>query len=74
MNLKKMRLAAGLSQGQLAEKSGVSVRTIQKYEQGEIDIDFAKLATLAALSNACGCRVRQILSDQLRDQLRGTLF
>lgn len=33
-NLKAIRTAAGLSQSQLAEASGVSLRAIQSYEQG----------------------------------------
>ena len=35
MNLHEMRIKTGLSQSQLADKSGVNVRTLQSYEQGE---------------------------------------
>lgn len=36
--LKKYRERAGLSQAQLAEASGVNIRMIQHYEQGDKDI------------------------------------
>lgn len=64
MNLHEMRIKAGLSQSQLAERSGVNVRTLQSYEQGEKNIDGAKLNTLINLSNALGCKIRDIVTDE----------
>lgn len=66
--LKDKRTEKGLSQSQLAEKSGVNVRAIQFYEQGIRNIDGAKLETLVALAFALDCRISDILeSDYLKE-------
>lgn len=59
-NLYKWRQAAELSQSQLAEKSGVSIRMIQYYEQGKNDINKAALETVIALADVLGCSPRDI--------------
>lgn len=51
-NLKSLRTAAGLSQQQLAEASGVSVRAIQSYEQGWRSLRNVPFATVTALADA----------------------
>ena len=56
MKLQEKRKAAGLSQSQLAEKSGVPVRSIQEYEQGKKDLKKAAYQTVQALSDALGCK------------------
>ena len=61
--LKSLRLAAGLSQSQLAKATGLNVRTLQHYEQGSKDLNAAKLATLLKICNALGCRLEDILND-----------
>lgn len=64
--LKIMRNKAGLLQRELSEKSGVSLTMIQKYEQGEKNIDNARLETLVNLAMALGCGVQSLLnSDEL---------
>jgi len=56
--LKQLRKTAGLSQQQLAEKSGLSVSTISKHEQGVLDgIDGG---TLEALVEALGCAKHEL--------------
>lgn len=62
--LKKLRETQGLSQGQLAQKTGISVRTLQSYEQGSRDINGASLSTLVDLAIALKCKLTDILSDQ----------
>lgn len=62
--LKKIRKDREMSQGTLAKQSGVSLRTIQHYEQGTRDINGASLATLCRMSIALRCRISEILSDQ----------
>lgn len=54
-NLKHKRLAAGLSQSQLAELTGIPVRTIQQYEQNQKDINKARAEYLIALARALYC-------------------
>lgn len=60
-NLKKYRLAAGLSQSELAKLSGVQVRTIQQYEQRVKNINAAKAESVIALSKALECPVEMLL-------------
>lgn len=61
MGLKQIREAAGLSQSQLAKKSGVNVRMIQHYEQGTKDISKAAAIAVIQLSDALGVDVREII-------------
>lgn len=62
--LQNTRLAAGLSQSQLAAATGLNVRTLQCYEQGAKDINNAKLATLLKLCLALDCMLGDILTDE----------
>ena len=48
----------------LAEKSGVSLRMIQQYEQGAKDINKASGESLVALSRALGCRMEDLLEGK----------
>lgn len=71
--LKEIRQQAGLSQSQLAEKSGVNVRMIQHYEQGAKDINGAHINTLVSLANALQCPLSSLITnDDLRDKLKNT--
>lgn len=60
-NLKKARLRAGLSQGELAAASGVSVRTIQELEQRRKDINKAQLGTVAPIAAALYCSIESLI-------------
>ena len=51
-NLRRMRECFGISQGDLASISGVSVRTIQEFEQRRKDINKAQLDTVYPLAQA----------------------
>ena len=59
--LKRLRTTARLSQSELAERVGMSVRTLQHYEQGTKDIRRAAGETLLALSRALGTTIENIL-------------
>lgn len=63
-NLKKARRKKGLSQKELAERSGISTRTIECYEQRARPIDGARLDTLCELSKALDCKIADILESQ----------
>lgn len=67
--LQNTRLAAGLSQSQLAAATGLNVRTLQCYEQGAKDINNAKLATLLKLCLALDCKLGDILTDEATVEL-----
>lgn len=59
--LKALRVAAGLSQSELAARSGVPLRTVQHYEQGSKDLRRAAGETLLSLARALGLRVDGLL-------------
>ena len=59
--LTRFRVAAGLSQSELAEQSGVSIRIIQAYEQRMRDINKAQFATIANLAHALDCDAIDLL-------------
>ena len=58
--LKILRVNAGLSQRELAEKSGVSLRLIQLYEQRANDINKGQFETICLLSRALKCDVADL--------------
>ncbi|KRL26130.1 DNA-binding protein [Limosilactobacillus frumenti DSM 13145] len=62
--IKQIRLAKHLSQEQLAEKSKVSVRTIQRLEAGED----ASISTLNLVAGALGVEVGDLFPKTDSDQ------
>ena len=64
-SLKFMREDKGLSQSSLAEKSGVSLRLIQAYEQGYKDINKAQVLTVLQLAEALECDVYDIINPRV---------
>lgn len=60
-NLKRIRSAYGCSQSELAQKSGVSLRSIQMYEQRNKDINKAQSAFLLGIARTLGCRIEDLL-------------
>ena len=62
--LKEKREAAGLSQSQLAEKSGVPIRNIRAYEaeaaSSHKSINKAEFMTVVKLADALGCDAREL--------------
>lgn len=58
--LKVQRERAGLSQTELANISGISIRTIQAYEQNDRDINQAKFEILSKLGDALSCTIDDI--------------
>ena len=60
-NLKKMRIAAGLSQSNLAKQSQVSIRNIQMYEQKQNDINKAQSDILYRIAKVLGCNIEDLL-------------
>lgn len=67
--LKNIRQSKNLSQSQLAAKADVSVRMIQKYEQGAKDLNAAKLETLLKLCTTLECTLCDLLSDPTLKEL-----
>ena len=60
-NLKRIRSNYGCSQSELAKLSGVSLRSIQMYEQRNKDINKASSETLYRLSKVLGCNMEDLI-------------
>ena len=60
-NLAKFRKNAGFSQRKLAEYSNVSLRSIQLYEQRQLDINSAEAIKLYQISKVLGCNMEDLL-------------
>ena len=59
--LKQIRQRAGLSQSELAEQSGVPLRTIQQYEQRQKSINKAQAEYLVMLAKALNCNAEALI-------------
>lgn len=59
--LASMRRRAGMSQSELSARSGVSLRSVQMYEQRRKDIGRAAVTTVASLARVLGCRLEDLL-------------
>lgn len=64
--LQQFRKNLGLTQAQLAADSGVSLRSIQLYEQGEKDINRAAADTVRRLSKVLRCTMEELLEPPVR--------
>ncbi len=60
-NLKRIRAAAGITQDKLAAEAGVSLRSIQMYEQRNKDINKAQAINLVKIARVLGCEVENLL-------------
>ena len=61
--LKQLRQRAGLSQSELADASGVPVRTIQQYEQRQKSINKAQAEYLMMLARALHCTAEDLIES-----------
>ena len=60
-NLKRFRTAYGCTQAELAKLSGVTLRSVQMYEQRHKDINRASGETLYSLAKVLGCSIEDLL-------------
>lgn len=63
--LQGLRVKKGLSQNDLAMKSGVPKGTIQRYEHQTRAIDSARLSVLCNLAETLDCNIEDILEDDV---------
>ena len=63
-NLKRIRSAYGCSQAELAKRSGVSLRSIQMYEQRNKNINKASAEALYRIAKVLGCTMENLLEKQ----------
>ena len=68
IGLKNKREQSGLSQRDLAEISGVPVRTIQQYEQQQKDIRKAAYETVCCLADALHCTPEDVVNIYYKNE------
>lgn len=61
MKLKEIRTGKQITQAELAKRAGVSLRTLQDYEQGRKDINRAAAVTVYRIAEALGVSVGDLL-------------
>lgn len=62
--LKYIRKKKGMTRKELSEKSGINIRTIEGYEQGNRDIEMAYIDTLLSLSISLECKISDLLENK----------
>jgi DNA-binding transcriptional regulator YiaG len=60
-NLKRIRNAYGITQSELAKISGVTLRSIQMYEQRNKDINKASAESLYRIAKVLGCAIEDLI-------------
>ena len=60
-NLKRIRTAYGWTQAELAKRSGVSLRSVQMYEQRNKDINKACVEAVYSLAKVLGCTMEDLI-------------
>lgn len=60
-NLKRLRTAYGCTQAELSERSGVSLRSVQMYEQRNKNINKANADTLYRIAKVLGCSMEDLM-------------
>lgn len=60
-NLKRIRTFYGFTQAELAKRSGVSLRSVQMYEQRNKNINKASVDTVYRLARVLGCTVEDLV-------------
>lgn len=63
-SIKTARIKAGLTQKQLAEKSGIATITLQQYER---DVREPKLVTIAKIARSLDLYASDLINDRWRD-------
>ena len=59
--LQQQRKHCGYSQRELAEKSGINLRTLQQYELGAKELRKASVQTVMALATVLGCKPEDLI-------------
>ncbi len=59
--LKRQRTASGLTQRELSQASGIPLRVIRSYEQGQRSLENAGAASVLRLSQALSCQMEDLL-------------
>jgi transcriptional regulator with XRE-family HTH domain len=57
-NIRRERMAKGITQQQIAEKADLNIRNVQRIEAGEIDV---LLRTTVRIRKALGCPLEKLI-------------
>lgn len=60
----RLREKAGLSQPALAEKTGINIRQIQRYESGELKTENMTLKNACTMAGILGCAVEDLMKAE----------
>lgn len=63
--IKEVRTMVGMTQQELADKVGINIRLLRKYENGECGMENMTAETAKRLSQALGCSMEQLLELNL---------
>ena len=63
--IQELRKQKGMTQEDLADKTGLSVRTIQRIESGEVD---PRSYTLSQIAEALGVKLEELTKEEHKDQ------
>lgn len=61
-NLKKIRKDKKITQKELAELADISLRTVQKYELGELNLEKAQVCIILKICKALSCTVEDLIN------------
>jgi len=69
--IKELRLERQMTQVQLAQKAGLNIRTIQKFENGERSLYTTLFSTVLKIAEALNVTVYDLLDKRTDEQTRG---
>ena len=69
-NLQKIRKSRNMTQQQLADASGISLRMIQHYEQGDFNFSNIGIMVMIRLASALRCNLSDVLEGRDADIVR----
>lgn len=66
-NLKQIRVSFGLTQTELADLSGINVKSIASYEQNPEKINKASVETVYNIADSLGCNIEDLIEKKLME-------
>lgn len=63
-NLKRMRTARGMTQGELANLTGINIKSIALYEQYPKKINKASIEKILKIANSLNCTVDDLVQHE----------
>ena len=67
-NLKKIRMIRKLTQDELADLSGVNIKSLSSYEQQPMKLSNANINTVYKLAQALNCDIMDIINTEFLEK------